>query len=167
MIYYVSNTYFLKNKEDDKKRINAWNEIVSENDEVYVLGNFADCSARNSAKGIYDVLRCLNGTKYLIKGDEDICCSTLYRQVGFKEVYDVPIIVDRFWVLSPKPLMFANCIEPFVNVFGTKTKGVKENTSNLYNLESHNGNPVSLDDIEDILEVRMLIGLSEESGGSN
>ena len=167
MIYYVSNTYFLKDKNTDIEKINLWNRVVSRDDEVYILGGFADCSARRSARDIFDILKELNGIKYLVRGADDVCSNTLYRQMGFKEVYDHPVIIDNFWILSPLPLYFASCIEPYVNIFGKIKPDCETKTSNLYCLEEHCGIPVPIDEIEDSFEVCLLNEMKEGDNNDN
>ena len=70
--------------------IENWNKTVTENDEIYVLGDFgADGFER-------DILSRLNGVKYLIKGNHDTNTNEFYREVGFKEVYDLPVLYKDF-----------------------------------------------------------------------
>lgn len=87
--------------------INRWNSVVRKNDTVYVLG---DVGATNAIKS-------LNGTKYLIRGNHDKESNEFYRNAGFKEVYDHPIIIDDFWILSHSPL-YINENMPYANLFG-------------------------------------------------
>ena len=47
--------------------IYKWNEKVSKNDKVYILGDFAFCSGKEAN----ELLDKLNGKKYLIKGNHD------------------------------------------------------------------------------------------------
>ena len=50
-----------------KKMIAEWNSKVSQADEVYVLGDFAFCNAKDAAV----IANRLNGKKYLIAGNHD------------------------------------------------------------------------------------------------
>ena len=52
----------------DEQLILEWNQIVSHEDEVYILGDVAFCSA---AKAVV-IMRRLNGSKILIEGNHDI-----------------------------------------------------------------------------------------------
>lgn len=88
-----------------------WNDWVHPNDEVYVLGDFGDPAL------VQSILAQLNGTKYLVKGNHDTQSNEFYRKAGFAEVYDHPIILDNFWILSHEPL-YTNTNMPYANIFG-------------------------------------------------
>lgn len=95
----------------DNALISNWNEKVSPNDEVYILGDFG-------ADGYEcDILKKLNGIKYLVKGNHDIRTNDYYRQSGFKEVYDLPVVYKNFWVLSHDAI-YVNNNMPYANLFG-------------------------------------------------
>lgn len=91
----------------DREMTERWNAVVSEDDIVYVLGDF----------GAETVLSQLNGTKYLVKGNHDTKSNAEYRQFGFAEVYDHPVIIDGFWILSHDAL-YVNRNMPYANLFG-------------------------------------------------
>lgn len=91
--------------------IENWNSVVSPDDEVYVVGDFC-----TNFDPIYFLSK-LNGKKYLIKGNHDTMSNKSYRESGFTEVYDKPIILDNFWILSHEP-MYINENMPYVNIFG-------------------------------------------------
>lgn len=93
--------------------ISYWNDTVGADDEVYVLGDFGCDTKENLGK----ILSQLNGRKYLIKGNHDIYSNDVYRQCGFAEVYDKPIILDGFWILSHEPLYVSQHM-PYANIFG-------------------------------------------------
>ena len=59
----------------------------------------------------------LNGKKILIKGNHDIKDNNSYRMSGFAEVYELPVILDEFWIMSHEP-MYVNENMPYANVFG-------------------------------------------------
>ena len=110
-IIKYENRPFYDVGEMNAELIKNWNSVVRSNDEVYVLGDFhKDCDPESF------ILR-LNGTKYLIKGNHDILHSNTYREIGFTEVYDKPIILDNFWILSHEPI-YINENMPYVNMFG-------------------------------------------------
>ena len=87
--------------------IGNWNRLVKEDDLVYLIGDIGNEAYISS----------LNGKKYLIKGNHDTKSNELYRQAGFVEVYDKPIILDNFWILSHEP-MYVNVNMPYANIFG-------------------------------------------------
>lgn len=95
----------------DNTIIYNWNHTVKPEDTVYVVGDFGanGCEA--------EILSKLNGTKYLIKGNHDTQTNEYYRQAGFEEVYDHPIIIDEFWILSHEPI-YINESMPYANIFG-------------------------------------------------
>ena len=123
-VYFIADTHFgddrIRRYENrpfadtaamDNALTERWNAVVRPEDTVYVLGDFgADGSEA-------DVLSRLNGTKYLVKGNHDILSNDAYRAAGFREVYDHPILLDSFWLLSHEPL-YVNTNMPYANLFG-------------------------------------------------
>lgn len=80
MKFYTSDSHFFhKNiikyenrpfesvEEMNECLINKWNKKVKQNDEVYILGDFAFCSGTRAN----ELLKQLNGLKYLIVGNHD------------------------------------------------------------------------------------------------
>ena len=98
-------------KEMDAALIEKWNNVVSKNDDVYVLGDFG---ADGYEK---EILFKLNGIKYLIKGNHDDKSNDYYRNAGFKEVYDMPVLYKNFWILSHDAI-YVNRNMPYANLFG-------------------------------------------------
>lgn len=109
-ILRYENRPFSNVQEMDLELIRRWNEKVCPEDSVYVLGDFADGCEK-------DILHQLNGEKYLIKGNHDLKSNEEYRQLGFREVYDHPVIIDGFWIFSHDAL-YVNTNMPYANVFG-------------------------------------------------
>ncbi len=123
-IFFIADTHFAEDNirryenrpfenitQMDEELIRNWNKVVSEDDVVYVLGDFG------ANKNQEEVLKQLNGTKYLVKGNHDIYSNAYYRDAGFTEVYDKPVILDGFWILSHEPL-YVNSNMPYANIFG-------------------------------------------------
>lgn len=105
------NRPFETTEEMDTVLIENWNSAVTVNDEVYVLGDFG-------ASGYEEViLSKLNGIKYLVKGNHDDKSNDYYRNAGFKEVYDLPILYKNFWILSHDAI-YVNKNMPYANLFG-------------------------------------------------
>lgn len=132
--------------------IKNWNNVVRKNDIVYHLGDF---SIGLGQENIADIVKRLNGSIYLIKGNHDQKSNSWYRECGFKEVYDHPIILnDKFLILSHEPMPFvAGSKIPYVNVFGhvhdsemfdTYRKG-----SICVCVERHDYTPISFEDMSD------------------
>ena len=95
----------------DSEMVSRWNEKVDPDDSVYVLGDFGAVGYEKK------ILTQLNGRKFLIKGNHDTKSNEDYRCFGFDEVYDCPIILDGFWILSHEPL-YVNENMPYANLFG-------------------------------------------------
>ena len=59
----------------------------------------------------------LNGRIYLITGNHDGYNIETYYKAGFDRVYDKPIILNEYLILSHKPL-FVNEDMPYANIYG-------------------------------------------------
>jgi len=108
--------------------VNKWNELVTDKDEVYLVGDV----------GNPEYIARLKGKKYLIKGNHDTLSNEEYRRLGFAEVYDKPIIYNEFWMVSHEP-MYVNRNMPYANIYGH----VHNNPA--YNTVSARGYCVSMD----------------------
>ena len=95
----------------DEALIQRWNSVVGPEDRVYVLGDFGGDGYET------EVLSRLRGRKFLVKGNHDTRTNAEYRTFGFEEVYDHPIILDGFWILSHEAL-YVNANMPYANIFG-------------------------------------------------
>lgn len=95
----------------DEALIQRWNSVVGPEDRVYVLGDFGGDGYET------EVLSRLRGRKFLVKGNHDTRTNGEYRTFGFEEVYDHPIILDGFWILSHEAL-YVNANMPYANIFG-------------------------------------------------
>ena len=84
MIYYTSDLHFGHNNiikycnrpyvdiyDMHKHLIQNWNNKVKDNDDVYILGDFAFQNSNVSIFTIQDILRSLKGKKHLIVGNHD------------------------------------------------------------------------------------------------
>ena len=122
--YFIADTHFdddtirrYENRPFDTVRamnealIENWNRAVSAEDRVYVLGDFG-APGREA-----EILSALNGQKILVKGNHDTRSNEYYRQAGFGEVYDLPVLYEGFWLLSHEPL-YVNTNMPYANLFG-------------------------------------------------
>lgn len=122
-----------------------WNAVVAEGDVVYVLGDLG-AEGREAA-----VLGQLKGVKYLVKGNHDTKSNAEYRRLGFDEVYDHPIIIDGFWILSHDAL-YVNSNMPYANLFGHvhNSPMVKDYSNQHYcvSVERINYTPIEFDVIK-------------------
>lgn len=157
MVYFTADTHFsdeniilYENRpfenavKMDKELILKWNGIVSNNDTVYILGDFG-------AQGSESLLLSqLKGEKYLVKGNHDSNTNAYYREAGFKEVYDFPIITRGFWILSHEPL-YVNENMPYANIFGHVHNSPLYKTYSRHHycvsVERTNYAPISFDEI--------------------
>ncbi|MEE0858767.1 MAG: metallophosphoesterase [Acutalibacteraceae bacterium] len=110
-IIHYENRPFNSVEDMNNKIISNWNKVVLDNDFVYIVGDFG--AENNEA----EILNKLNGTKYLIKGNHDTFSNEYYRNSGFTEVYNLPIILNNFWILSHEPI-YVNNNMPYANIFG-------------------------------------------------
>lgn len=157
MIYFIADTHFSKENirlyenrpfesvaEMNRAIVQRWNDRVNQEDEVYVLGDFG----ADGQEAL--ILRQLNGRKFLVKGNHDVQANQYYRDCGFEEVYDYPIIIKDFWILSHEPL-YVNTNMPYANLFGHVHNSpiFKTYSSQHYcvSAERINYTPISFDDI--------------------
>ncbi len=95
--------------------IKNWNQVVSKQDKVFVLG---DVSFSNKEYTEYTISQ-LNGNKILVMGNHDRNRNTQWwLDVGFKEVSKYPIIINEFIVLQHEPPTYYNPSTPFFYIYG-------------------------------------------------
>ena len=98
----------------DEKIIANWNSVVSDEDEVFFLGDFAIC---NKDK-IPELLSRLNGKKKMIMGNHDRKYSVeWWHEAGFDFVSPYPIIINEWFMLSHEPMYICNNMS-YKNIFG-------------------------------------------------
>ena len=123
-IYLIADTHFgddairrYENRpfetvqEMDEALIRNWNQTVSEEDMVYHVGDFSVAGREK------EYLERLQGHVILVKGNHDTLRASDYRSMGFEECYDLPVILEQFWILSHEPL-YVNENMPYANLFG-------------------------------------------------
>lgn len=86
--------------------INNWNNLITNKDIVYILGDI----------GNFDYLSQLNGTKIIIIGNHDNYDDLKSKYPDIK-IYDKPII-EKFMFLSHEPIMFLPKQIPYLNIHG-------------------------------------------------
>ena len=97
----------------DETIIANWNRVVAKQDKVYLLGDLSFYKDEQTAA----IVRRLRGLKYLVLGNHDTKGVRTYYSMGFHRVYDLPVILDSFWMLSHEPL-YINANMPYANLFG-------------------------------------------------
>lgn len=122
MIYFIGDTHFgnagmiqFDNRpfnsilEMDNAIIDNWNNTVTNNDVVFVTGDFGA-----EGKEI-EYLNKLNGIIYLVKGNHDEQDNQYYRECGFADVTDTPFILERFYFISHEPCYVSERM-PYCNI---------------------------------------------------
>ena len=91
-------------KEHDEELIKRWNAKVKPGDTVYILGDFSWLNARETE----ELIKRLNGTKFLIKGNHDRWCKDAACKKLFQGIYDYKTITDgdKSVVMSHYPILF-------------------------------------------------------------
>lgn len=152
-----------KNVEEmNKEQIRKWNEIIDDQDEVWVLG---DLMLGNLEEGIA-CLKQLKGKIHACLGNH--CTST--REVAYKELgWDVHVAARLKYkkinfYLSHFPTICANLeseslYQTTVNLFGHTHQTVNFYQDNPYmyhvGVDSHNGYPISLDQVIEDIKIEM------------
>ena len=130
--------------------IKRWNSVVSKNDTVWVLGDIGLGKKENIKK----LLLQLNGHKKLIMGNHDSASIKFYYECGFHRVYDKPVIINDFFILSHKPLEWV--ANPMFNIYGhvhdNKCYKTWSKTGCCVCVERHNYTPISWRTIESKIE---------------
>lgn len=100
IIKYCNRPY--KNSyEMNEEIIKNWNEVVSENDIVYHLGDYGF----GTKEELKDIFNRLNGKKYLIMGNHDYRVGKkYYEDLGFIEVYKNRYEFDKY-IFTHKPIL--------------------------------------------------------------
>lgn len=121
MNYYISDTHFgheniirydeanggrhfTSAKEHDDLIIQNWNSVVTPQDNIYILGDFSWLYARETE----NIIRKLNGAKFLIKGNHDRWVKDGACKKLFQGIYDSKVIQDgdKTIVLDHFPTLF-------------------------------------------------------------
>ena len=87
--------------------ITRWNDKISDNDTVFILGDIGEISYLEKMKGF----------KCIIRGNHDIFLATeLDKYSGIMNVYNFPIIINNYFILSHEPMYVNKCM-PYMNIF--------------------------------------------------
>lgn len=100
--------------EMDREMISRWNKAVKKNDVVWLLGDL--CLSTNS-QYINTLVKKLNGRKYLVMGNHDAKSVRFYYEAGFERVYDHPVLLLDYFILSHEPVFLPEG-SPFFNIHG-------------------------------------------------
>ena len=128
MIYFISDTHFNhiniikycnRPFEDVTKMnstiINNWNKVVTNNDEIYHLGDLT----LGRKEQFFEIANKLNGKKYLIRGNHDTWRINIYEEFGFTVLKNPPIILKEYrLVLSHTPIQDKQIPDGYINIHG-------------------------------------------------
>ena len=94
--------------------IKMWNSVItSDKQTVYINGDFC-FGSKTKVKEVFDKL---NGRKRIVLGNHDKCKFKDYYDIGFDRVYDKPIVVSNFCILSHEPLQWVKDGGVYMNVY--------------------------------------------------
>ena len=126
MIYFTSDTHFNHTNiirycnrpfncvdEMNNSLVQNWNKIITNNDVVYHLGDFA-LGMKEQAN---DIIKKLKGTIYLIRGNHDNWSLKTYEKFGFYVLKNAPIRLDEYkLILSHVPIPDCQIPNGFTNI---------------------------------------------------
>jgi calcineurin-like phosphoesterase family protein len=126
-----------------------WNNTIKPNDEVYILGDFAFTTTENTN----ELLKNLNGRKYLIKGNHDRFLSdNKFDRTQFIWVKDYYILKYREQkiVLFHYPIYEWDCaFHGSIHLYGHVHNNEQMDRKNAFNVgvDVNNFTPISIEDI--------------------
>ena len=90
----------------DQMLVDYWNEVVTDDDEVWFLGDLG----LGSREYISSLVAKLKGHKHMIYGNHDRFSVSCYESMGFETVSKKPVILKERFMLShaPRPDMLNN-----------------------------------------------------------
>lgn len=127
--------------------VERWNSTVGKDDIVWHLGDF--CLGKGQKEAIPRFVSRLNGRKRLVMGNHDRHSVKFYYDAGFERVYDRPVLINGFCILSLAPVEFAETT--FFNIAGhvhdCETYKTWSKDCCIVCVERHGYRPVSWDEI--------------------
>jgi calcineurin-like phosphoesterase family protein len=128
----------------NNRLIENWNNVVAKDDIVWHLGDFA----MGNKEEITNLVDRLNGRIFLILGNHDNHSIKWYYDCGFERVYDHPIIIDDYFILSHKPRTVGANLYGYIYGHVHNDDLYKDYTSNsiCVSVERINYTPIKLED---------------------
>lgn len=114
MVIEYENRPFATVEEMDEELISRWNEVVSDQDVVWLLGDITLSCKKEYIRNIFSRLK---GRIHLIKGNHDRLSDNFYRSCGCAFVSRYPVILKDFFILSHAPL-YKRFQAPYFNIYG-------------------------------------------------
>lgn len=113
IIKYCNRPY-ANAQEMNEDLIEKWNARVKENDIVWHLGDFCfGCKEH-----ITEIVPRLNGRINLVLGNHDHHRIGFYYDAGFHRVYDHPVVISNFFILSHEPMQWIKDGDVYTNIYG-------------------------------------------------
>lgn len=114
-IIRYENRPFKNSDEMNRAIVENWNSVISEDDEVFLLGDVVGSNPMPIVE-LQKVLSQLKGKIIILLGNHDIGIANYLIEWGYK-VYEYPILLDDFWILSHEPQYIQNG-GVYANIFG-------------------------------------------------
>lgn len=170
MIYFTSDTHFgheniikycnrpFKNSNQmNNVLIRNYNEIVTNDDVVYFLG---DMMMSNDKHYLERLIQKMKGRKILISGNHDRLKPFDYVEIGFESVH-TSLTIEYYEVdfrLIHDPAAFCDRKEDCIYLYGhLHTTQIDIPNSHCCCVEQNEYKPISIDDIFDKIEERMKV----------
>ncbi len=132
---------FANAAEADKAMINRWNDIVTDQDHVWHLGDF-------TMGNNLSIVQHLKGHKRLILGNHDRCDVRAYREAGFQKVQSYRF-VDRWAIMSHIPIHPDGLYGGRINIHGHIHERVMQDPKYVnVSVEQINYTPVLLESLK-------------------
>lgn len=132
--------------------VSNWNNVVKENDRVFLLGDVGELKTDENIKNVISILKSLNGHIILILGNHDREFKEFFKDFPNIEVYNFPILYNDFWMLSHEPLYVSETM-PYANIFGHVHNNPMYKTvscrSFCVSVERINYTPICFDEIKE------------------
>lgn len=113
------NRPFASVEEMNEKLIENWNSVVGKDDLVWHLGDFV--FGKDKIGRSKEILSRLNGKVNLVLGNHDLQGHDSIKQyydAGFNRVYDKPVLINNFFILSHEPIQWVKDGDPYANIYG-------------------------------------------------
>lgn len=138
------NRPFKDVEEMNKEMIKRWNNTVKKEDIVWHLGDFA----MGDKEQVASIVNQLNGRIFLVMGNHDNHTIKWYYECGFERVYDRPVIINDYFILSHHPRTVGANLYGYLYGHVHNDEIYKDYTSNSFCVcaERINYTPILLDE---------------------